>query len=155
MSEGRPRITIPLPRIPGTLLGVLVTLAVVGGFMAIDRTVVHWYVPDLDPVSQRLEDVRSDGRGLRSRVGSIESSVSRLETSVRNIEESPADLSLFESDLERDLTIHRLGFALTINSLVNNLGGFQSTGSPRGEACMSWLLDSEGSMTDCGFTPTE
>ena len=55
-------------------------------------------------------------------------------------------------DLDSIERAARIANAVTINSLVNNLGGFQSSGSPAGRACFSWLMLGEGSATDCGFT---
>lgn len=149
MTSG-PRITIPLPRVPGALVGILIALLVVGGFMALDRTVGHWYVPDPEVVSRQVDSqlrrVGAQGRDLRE----LQSRVEELESS-----RGDADgLALYETDLERDAAISRLGFAVTVNSLVNNLGGFQTNTSPRGKACQAWLLDGTGSISDCGFTPT-
>ncbi len=53
------------------------------------------------------------------------------------------------ANLERDA---RIANALTVISLVSNLGGFQSSSSPAGEACFGWLMFGDGSITDCGFT---
>ena len=45
MKNG-PRITIPLPRRPSFLVGILITLSIVGGFMALDKTVLHVYTEE-------------------------------------------------------------------------------------------------------------
>ena len=56
------------------------------------------------------------------------------------------------SDFGTITALGRIANAVTINSLVNNYGGYQSSGSAAGKACFAWLMSGEGSGTDCGFT---
>ncbi len=62
------------------------------------------------------------------------------------VSDTQSDISLFAG------AIDRMGTAVTINSLVNNLGGFQQSDSPAAMACRDWLLFGQGEITDCGFT---
>ncbi len=61
------QVTIPLPRIPGFLIGTILALVIVGAFMATDRSYGHWYTQnpgqaetlqhDLDEVKAMMADL--------------------------------------------------------------------------------------------------
>lgn len=128
------RIKVPSLR---AVLPFVLALVVVGGFMALDRTVLHWYAPSDD--SARVEALEADLRKARGEVSQLKSDVSSLEASGIGDEFTAGALA-------------RIATAVTLNSLVTNLGGTQRSDSPMGEACRNWLLFGEGSITDCGFT---
>jgi len=146
-------ITVPLPRVPGLIVGLALGLIIVGAFLAIDKTVAHWYVPDQIILAEELNEHLDDYSALRSDLRDLQSDVRAVELSVDTLD-TPTGAAIYDTNFQRDAAIARLGFAVTINSLANNLGGFQTNTSPRGRACQGWLLTGEGSLSDCGFTPT-
>jgi len=129
---------------------LFVLTAAVAGFMALDRTLLHWYVPDLSSVDARLLEGRQDVAGLDKRIDQLRADMEGIRDDVQGLQKSPE-----VSDALAVVALPALGrlaTAVTINSLVQNYGGYQRSDSPAGQACRNWLILGQGSITDCGFT---
>lgn len=136
--------------IPAAALGVAVL-----AFMVADRQWLHVYTPDVSALESRLDaqasassarddEARSAGESLARRVDEVEQNVQNLLDTTSNEER-------FEG-LARD---QRISTAVTLLSLLESFGGFQSTASAIGRACQSYLMYGEGDVTSCGFEATE
>ncbi len=139
------RLVIPLP--PAWLVFNLVVIVMAAGLVYGDRQYWHWYVPRDAVTEQRahLDDVDS-------RLVSLSSDVSAAERTAAKAQQASPTYAIVDTP-ERSLA--RISSALAIVSLVQSKGGFQSSGSAQGKACINWLLKGEGSVTDCGFSRTD
>ena len=52
---------------------------------------------------------------------------------------------------EPEFAIFRIASHLALLALLNNFGGYQTTTSAAGKACIGFYLTGAGSPTDCGF----
>lgn len=123
-----------------TLVPMMLVLSVIGGFMAADRLTLHWYAPE--DTAGSVSELEADVSGVTRDISGLESRVSSL---------SLSGSGTFDR-LENFARDARIANALAVISLVSAYGGFQSSDSPAGRACINWLMDGEGSVTDCGFT---
>ena len=139
------RIRLPAIGLTHILLIFAVALA---GFMAVDRTVLHWYVPEVAPLDTQVE-------ATQQQADRIDRAVSRLSSRVEDLESKVSSNQAGTVDTIQSGQIGRLSNAVAILSLLNAYGGFQSTVSPAGRACVTYLSFGIGSITDCGFQHVE
>ncbi len=140
------RLRVPSLRV-GWFTAVLILLLV--GFLPLDKTLLHWYVPDTGQLRADMAAVDGDLRRLDSSADAMAGTISELKNQVGS--DTTADLV----NTVQMGQIFRLTDAVAVLSLVSAYGGFQSTVSPSGKACVAWLLRGEGSLTDCGFSHVE
>lgn len=133
-------------RVPRLTAGqvALLALVVLGAFMALDRTALHWYTLDTNAVAADVSTLQGENVNTSGRVATLETKVSSLQRTQQTAVSSALDIS-------RDLELGRLANAIVVLSLVSNYGGQQSTTSPAGKACFAYLTTGQGSVTDCGF----
>ena len=136
-----------------SLLPAVIVAALVFGALAADRAWLHWYVPDQDT---RIDALRADVDARASTIGAdVDALIRRVDLAESNIDNlnSTTDDSVFDDEgFLRDL---RISNAVTILSLLNAYGGFQSTTSAAGQACSDYLMFGEGGFTECGFQRVE
>jgi len=134
-----------------TLMPIVVTLGVIGGFMAADRLTLHWYVPE--DTSASVSSLESDVAGLKTDASSLQTRVSGINSNLSSLTSRVSNLGSGSGpDIDAVTRDARIANALTVISLINNYGGIQRSDSPAGEACFGWLMFGDGSVTDCGFT---
>ena len=134
-----------------TLMPIMVTLGVIGGFMAADRLTLHWYVPE--DTSASVSSLESDVAGLKTDASSLQTKVSDTNSDVSSLTSRVSNLGAGTGpDIDALTRDARIANALNIISLVSNYGGSQRSDSPAGKACFEWLMFGDGSITDCGFT---
>lgn len=139
----RRAVSIALP--PAWLVFNLLLVAAVAALVWADREYWHWYAPPPEIV-ERVVALESRAPSDRSRMSDVE----------RDLRDLRSDLQENESVVDAPiLALTRISSAVAILSLVQAHGGFQSSGSPQGQACIQYLLQGEGSVTDCGFVRTE
>ena len=141
------RLRMPNPR--PWFLGLLAALAILGTFMALDRLTLHWYVPKTQTLQESVDRMDSRLLSTESRLSGIDSELNRISQVVQQ------KASASTGDLQQWEAIGRLSQAVTINSLVQNYGGWQTTVSPQGKACVAYLIIGQGSISDCGFQHVE
>jgi len=136
-----------------SLLPFFAVAALVGGFMALDRGLLHWYVPS--PQTSRIEALETATASMKERISFNEDRLFRVQElgeRVDSLEEihDPV-LQRLERDMINDRFV-RIASAVTVNSLSLSYGGDQRSDSPAGKACYAYLFTGVGSITDCGFT---
>ena len=142
-------IRIGLARPPKWLIGLIVVAGALGAFMVADRLTLHWYVPDTAGIRGSISDVGAHVNELDGEISSADSKVKLLEGQVKELQSKEATPSAGE-ELQWQ-AIGRLSTAVSILSLVQAYGGWQTSTSPAGRACGNWLVLGIGSVTDCGF----
>ena len=124
----------------------LLALCVVGAFMAADRLWLHVYTPNVSTLKSQLRSTQNtesrDYLDLQNRVSAVDKNVQNA------VNTQPTQSTPDTNQFIRDL---RIANAVTVLSLVSNLGGSQSSNSAAGKACSAWLISGTGSITDCGF----
>lgn len=136
---------------------IVVSFALLGTFMALDRTVGHWYVPeatkgDLAALNAAVTDLRSGQRSLNNKVSSLDGAISSVDKRVSEVWETTVLMVKEPGEEEgylillQDLpgAVQRLAEATTVLAVGDTM-------SASGKACVRWLATGEGSPTDCGF----
>lgn len=127
------------------ILPVIAVITLLAAAVIGDRLWWHIYSPDVSALESRLQAAENteshDYLGLDGRVTDVESAVRRV-----TARPTPSTFSL-----DQFLVNNRIANAVAILSLVQAYGGFQSSGSAAGEACVDYLVSGTGSVTDCGF----
>jgi hypothetical protein len=145
-AHRRRSLTLPLP--PAWLLSNLVILALIAGAAWADREYWHWYSP--------TEELTRQSQGLETQGERLD----ELESTLQAVSDKADDTFITANRLDRSASVApdsdkpalaRLANALALVSLVQSHGGSQTTTSAQGKACIAWLLDGSGSVTDCGF----
>jgi len=141
----------------------LVVVVLVGGFMALDRTVLHWYVPestDLGPLTRKVERLEDQLTNVRQDMKELSTENKAESESGRLIPVSPHEVNL-------GLRVQRLANVLALTLVNDNLVPDANTGHPQVKACYDWLLSAwvnettgerlpeTGSSADCGLTRVE
>lgn len=139
------------PTMLAAMAGALVALAVVAGFMALDRTVGHWYV---DSPAERLALLEAGNDQISERVDEIGQEMEVLDL----IHEPPTTL-YGGNQVVVDLRVARL---LAYLYVKRNLVSDATMNHPQVEKCLTWIMgaqldaaDEPGSSADCGLVATE
>jgi hypothetical protein len=145
-SEGVRRTRSAMSRLLRPAAAPLLALCIVGAFMAADRLWLHVYTPDVSTLKSQLRSTQNtesrDYLDLQNRVSAVDKNVQNA------VNTQPTQSTPDTNQFIRDF---RIANAVTVLSLVSNLGGSQSSNSAAGKACSAWLMSGTGSITDCGF----
>src|ERR1700674_3891825 len=133
----------------GTVVPAIVILAILAAFMSTDRLWLHVYSPDVGSLRQQLRQhsaAAKDAQDAESRdVLDLQQRISGIDKNVQNA------VNTQTADSSKVLRDYRISGAIAILSLLKAYGGTQSSGSPAGRACVDYLVNGTGSVTDCGF----
>jgi hypothetical protein len=141
-------VNLELGKVRPWFLGLAISCAILGGFTALDKSTLHWYVPNTEPLKESVAQVDNRLDVSESRLSALDSSVAQVKRTSAQPTSSPTDQAQWEA-------IVRVVQAVTVNSLVQNYGGWQTTTSPQGKACNTYLISGQGSISDCGFQHAE
>jgi len=134
-------------------------VALIGGFMALDRTALHWYVPeasDLGPLAARVDGIENQLNNVTQDVATLRGEVKTQSGTV------PGRPAWHEAN--QSLRIQRLDSILALHLVNASLIPDASTTHPQVVACTNWLMSAAfneqtgeevadtGSSADCGLT---
>jgi len=152
---------IPTPgRPPAWLISNVIVVVLVAAAVVFDRQVTHWAIPEIEVTDAQLDQVAADASReadeLDRRINSLSTSVGSLNRKANSLEQDVDDLNALSEPRywlidDPESALARLSSAVALLSLISNFGGWQSTASPQGEACVDYFLSGAGSMTDCGW----
>lgn len=138
------------PRLGPHLVLILAILSLVA-FLVLDRTVVHVYSPDVSGLKAQIHDQSTALQAAQATESrdylDVQGRIKDVDKNVQNALNTQPTSSSSE-DFLRDA---RIASSLTVLSLIQAYGGFQSSASAAGKACDNYLLLGIGSLTDCGF----
>lgn len=159
---------------PSWIQGMVVLTLLLGGFLALDKTVLHWYAPDtstneravgglvavvnkvdeqvtvherdLHETTTQLDQISDDLKSIDARIDTASTMVDLAQSRLDSLEaSSPAPQFRIIEDPEA--AMGRIAVVLTVTTL-NQFPGQRA-------ACVSYLLTGAGSISDCGIITSQ
>ena len=141
---------------------VALTIVTMGAFVAMLWLALMDAEDRLDLLASELDDSRvrleqssnqiDSVAGIADKALSDSAEARKLATDSSS---TPGTITSFSIDWvlvdNADLALSRIANSVALLALISNYGGYQTTTSAAGEACINWYLTGEGSVTDCGF----